>query len=120
MSVIVLQETLRTDIENFDLFVRGARCKASAIGMKLNIRDHAGVIGKGVDNTIMLDVPQLDSPVITARCHHSRIQRELRTSNPVLMALERLKELKLFHVPDLHQLVIGCRNQPGAVRVKRD
>ena len=73
-----------------------------------------------MDNRFGLQVPQADAPIVTTGGDHARVEGELRRAHPVRVALERLAELALVHVPDLHELVIGSGDEQAAVLVEVD
>ena len=48
MGIVVLQESVRSHIEDLDFLIRAARGQAGAVRVELDIGHHACVVSKGV------------------------------------------------------------------------
>ena len=73
-----------------------------------------------MNNCLSSKVPKPDASVVATRGDHARVKRKLRGSHPVVVAFERLAELALMHVPDLHQLIVRGRNKQASILVEVD
>ena len=119
MCIIMLQQSMRSAIENLDLLVGTARSQTCAIWMKFNAIDHAGMICESLNFfTFVCNIPDSDSSVVTTRSNHSRVSWELRALYPVGVATEGLHELHVFNIPDFDCFIIRCWNQKFSIRIK--
>lgn len=135
VCVVVLKQSIRADIENFNLFISAARGQTWTIRMELNIIYHARVIMESVNSSALNDIPQLDGPIVWAWGDHSWVKWKLCATNPVLMALESvffiicisnwitfeaLNEPTFFYIPNFDIFIVSSWHKQWSVRVKGD
>lgn len=121
MSIVVLQESLRSAVKDLNFFIGATGCQASAIRMEFDLIDHASVVSVTMNHgSTMCNIPQPDSPIVTTRSHHPGITGKLRGFYPVLMACKCLQEFEIPHGPHLHQFVVWGRNKLRSVSIEWD
>lgn len=118
MSIVMLQQSLWSTIEDLDFVVGGARCKASAIRVEFNLGDHSWVVLESMYNCLSSQVPELNCSIITTWCNHPWVHRELRASDPILMASQGLLEFQFLYVPYFYKFVIWCRDQHWSISIE--
>ena len=120
MRIVVLEETLGTGVKDFNLLIAGTRREASSIRMVGDRSHHTRMVEEAVNDRFSQQVPKSDASVVTARCDHARVHGKLRRANPVGVALERLAEFALMHIPDLNEFIVGGRNEQATILVEID
>lgn len=64
VSIVVLQQMLRSRVEDLDLLVSSTRGKASAIRVEADVLNHACMVSERVHRIALLNVPKHEGPVI--------------------------------------------------------
>lgn len=68
VGIIVLEQPLRSAIENFDFLISSTRSETGAIRMELNLVDHTSMISELLNLLLYFlapgDIPEPDSSVI--------------------------------------------------------
>lgn len=120
MCIIVLKESVRPVVEDFNLLIRAARSNAGTIWMKLYIWNHPCVIGERVNLGVWVDVPQSHSFIVTGRGNHPSIEGELSFSDPVRVTFEGLHKLPLDDRPHFDGFIVWCWEQIRSITVELD
>ena len=74
VSVVVLEETLRANVEDLNLLVAGGRGQARPVRVELDTGEHSCVIVELIDYLFSAQIPELDATIVTARGHHARVE----------------------------------------------
>lgn len=118
VSVIMLEESLRSWVKDFDLLVCWTWSNHWACWIISNLIDHTCMICDLSQLSASLSVPELYTCVITSRDHSSWVRAKSTCSDPVLMSLNSCDKLLFSNVPKFKSLIISARNKQLAVTWK--
>ena len=90
VSIIMLDESLASYVPDLDCLVLTATGDASTIWMKFDrVDSFVMVVSKLSDHLSRGKVPELYCSVIGSGCYEPSVWRELASSDPILMSLNR-------------------------------
>lgn len=106
MCVIMLNESLTSDVPNLDAFILGATGKTSTVWMELDRVDASIVILERVNELSRCEIPKLNSSIFRSRCNQSSIRTKGTCFDPMIMCLNRKEELSIGNIGDSQCFII--------------
>lgn len=85
MSIVVLDDSVASDIKELDGLVLTARGQTRAVWRESNTINAILVVCEGVEHVLSIEIPQFHCRVVAARTDDASIWRELAWPNPVFV-----------------------------------
>ena len=113
--VIVLNRLLTPDVEDLDHFIGAAAGDTGAIRVEFHGAHSLIVVMEGANVRLARHIPQLAGGVLGPRGDQARVRREHGRVYPVSVRADREHESAILQLEHLHVLVVGPRQQEGAI-----
>lgn len=109
VSVVVLQETLTTDVPDLYALVWAATGNASAVWVESNTVNGWFMVFKAFYKRLLCYIPKLYTSIIWAWSDEARVWRKLASSDPVGMSINREHKFAVVNCENFEGLVIRTR-----------
>lgn len=120
VSIVVLDQTLRSDIPNFDWFVWTSRCNTCSIRVKTNCVDSLIVILEWTNHILRCHVPKFYSAIFRTWRNKSSVWTELGSLDPVWVGIYTKHKFAVLQLENFEHLVIWSWKQKCSVLWKRN